>query len=106
MQTGVGDMSRRIAKHESMTEPDGMHWSHKPRVTFDKLTTMLVDRNHSEALGRFREGGREYYTYLWYGGPKTFLRRLDVKLSEASLDEWSGIFDSLLDAARQINCNA
>jgi hypothetical protein len=106
MQTGVANMSRQIAKHESTTEVAGIHWSHKPRVTFDKLTTMLVDRDHSEALGRFREGGREYYTYLWYGGPKTFLRRLDVKLSEASIEEWSGIFDSLLNAAKQLNCRA
>jgi hypothetical protein len=43
---------------------------------------------------------------LWYGGPKTFLRRLDVKLSEASIEEWSGIFDSLLNAAKQLNCRA
>jgi hypothetical protein len=97
-------MSTQTLKHKPASQGTEVHWRHKPRVTFDKLTAMLVDRNHGEALGRFRESGREYYTYLWYGGPKTFLHRLDVKLSEATLDEWSGIFDSLLNTATHLNC--
>jgi hypothetical protein len=70
-----------------------------PRVTFEKLTAMLVERNRSEALGRFKEDGHERYTYLWYGGPTTFFRRLDVKISDATLDGWRRIFDSLLEQA-------
>jgi hypothetical protein len=70
-----------------------------PRVTFEKLTAMLVERNRSEALGRFKEDGHDRYTYLWYGGPITFFRRLDLKLSDATLDGWRGIFDSLLEQA-------
>jgi len=70
-----------------------------PRVTFEKLTAMLVERNRSEALGRFKEDGHDRYTYLWYGGPTTFFRRLDLKLSEATLDGWRGIFDRLLEQA-------
>jgi hypothetical protein len=70
-----------------------------PRVTFERLTAMLVERNRSEALGRFKEDGHERYTYLWYGGPTTFFRRLDVKLSDATLEGWRGIFDSLLEQA-------
>ena len=97
-------MSRQISKRKPTTRTSlEVHWSHGARVTFERLTAMLVDRNHEEALGRFREGGREYYTYLWYGGPKTFLQRLDVKLSSATLDEWAGIFDSLLKRATHLN---
>src|SRR5580704_4520883 len=70
-----------------------------PRVTFEKLTAMLVERNRSEALGRFKEDGHERYTYLWYGGPTTFFRRLNVKISDATLDGWRRIFDSLLEQA-------
>jgi hypothetical protein len=70
-----------------------------PRVTFEKLTAMLVERNRSEALGRFKEDGHERYTYLWYGGPTTFFRRLDVKLSDTSLDGWGVVFDALLEQA-------
>ena len=70
-----------------------------PRVTFEKLTEMLVERNRSEALGRFKEDGHDCYTYLWYGSPTTFFRRLDVKLSDATLDGWRGIFDALLEQA-------
>ena len=70
-----------------------------PRVTFEKLTGMLVERNRSEALGRLKEDGHECYTYLWYGGLTTFFRRLDLKLSDATLDGWGGIFASLLEQA-------
>jgi len=70
-----------------------------PRVTFEKLTEMLVERNRSEALGRLKEDGQERYTYLWYGGPTMFFRRLDLKLSDATLDGWRRIFDSLLEQA-------
>ena len=96
-------MSAHSGKHKTTTTAGKIHWSQRPRVTFDRLTAMLVDRNSGEALGRFREGGREYYTYLWYGGPKTFLHRLDVKLSETTLNDWSATFDALLNAAKLLN---
>jgi len=96
-------MSRRMTERRS--EGVGAETAGKraalasPRVTFEKLTEILVERNRSEALGRLKEDGHERYTYLWYGGPTTFFRRLELKLSDATLDGWQRIFDSLLEQA-------
>jgi hypothetical protein len=95
-------MSRRMTERKSVRVGAAVGRSRaltSPRVTFEKLTAMLVERNRSEALGRLKEDGHERYTYLWYGGPTTFFRRLDLKLSDATLDGWRGIFDSLLEQA-------
>jgi|SRR5580658_4642211 hypothetical protein len=96
-------MSRRMTERKSegvsaaaVEKPAALA---SPRVTFEKLTEMLVERNRSEALGRLKEDGQERYTYLWYGGPTTFFRRLDLKLSDVTLDGWRRIFDSLLQQA-------
>jgi hypothetical protein len=96
-------MSRRMTERKSegvsaaaVEKPAALA---SPRVTFEKLTEMLVERNRSEALGRLKEDGQERYTYLWYGGPTTFFRRLDLKLSDATLDGWRVIFDALLEQA-------
>jgi hypothetical protein len=96
----AGDMSNQIRKSRSITQFAKKHQAPKGRVTYERLTAMLVERGQSEALGYFREGGGEYYTYLWYGGPKGFFQRLNFKLSQATLDEWSDIFDSLLKMAK------
>jgi hypothetical protein len=96
-------MSRRMTERKSegvsaatVEKPAALA---SPRVTFEKLTDMLVERKRSEALGRLKEDGQERYTYLWYGGPTTFFRRLDLKLSDATLDGWRVIFDALLEQA-------
>src|SRR5262249_16704982 len=95
---GMKEKSERVAEPMAVVVPKPSTLT-SPRVTFDKLTAMLVERNRSEALGRFKEDGHERYTYLWYGGPTTFFRRLDLKLSDATLEGWRGIFDSLLEQA-------